>query len=116
MALFVLLSKKIIFPEIELSSENDSNFFESYIRVFNDGNNAFYRSVYKFMIIHHFISKTSHYAPFNKCKSHVMTSRQHKYNFLKRNMENSFFQPEDKAQFLDCFFKIPSHHGLLKNF
>jgi len=116
MNLFVLLSKKIIFPEIDISLENDNSHFDMYVNVFNNGSgvtNDFIRSVYKFMIIHHYVSSQANYSPFRKehDKSNVKTEQRcNKYNFLKRNMENVFFKQEDKEQFLDYFCKIQKHY------
>ena len=114
MNLFILLSKKIIFPEIDISGENSD--FHMYVNIFNNGSvgtNDFIRSLYKFMIIHDYISSQANYSPFRQAnaKANVKTDqRHHKYNFLKRNMENIFFQKEDKEQFLDYFCKIQKHY------
>lgn len=112
MNLFILLSKKIIFPEIDILGENSD--FDMYVNVFNNGIiNDFIRSLYKFMIIHHYISSQSNYSPFSQSNTKANEKTQqiyHKYNFLKRNMENVFFQKEDKEQFLDYFCKIQKHY------
>lgn len=120
MNLFILLSKKIIFPEIDISGENSD--FHMYVNIFNNGvggtggtggTNDFIRSLYKFMIIHDYISSQANYSPFRQehAKVNVKTDqRHHKYTFLKRNMENIFFQKEDKEQFLDYFCKIQKHY------
>ena len=113
MNLFVLLSKKIIFPEIDISVENDNGYFDMYVKVFNDGNNEFIRSVYKFMIIHHCISNKVTNSPFrdvNVESVELNQQRHNKYNFLKRNMENVFFHYDDKDRFLEYFCKIQKHY------
>jgi len=115
MNLFVLLSKKIIFPEMDISEDNSE--FDMYIKIFNDGNSGFIRSVYKFMIVHYYLSKSSS-IPFrcnlianaNANANKNVHERQDKYNFLKRNVENVFFQQAEKDQFLDYFCKIQKHY------
>lgn len=115
MNLFVLLSKKIIFPEIELGGLSDENtHFDTYVKIFNDGNPGFIRSVYKFMIVHNYMSNSPsasfccNSTPVESCAS--IQPRRNKYNFLKRNVENIFIQPEEKEQFLDYFCKIQKHY------
>jgi len=109
MNLFVLLSKKIIFPEMDISADNSE--FDMYVNIFNKGEYDFIRSVYKFMIVHHYISNQTMNSPF--CSMIIKTNandRINKYNFLKRNIENVFFQQEDKDKFLDYFCKIQKHY------
>jgi len=111
MNLFILLSKKIIFPEMDISS--DDNYFDMYVNVFNEGAYDFIRSTYKFMIVHHYISNQTANSPFRAVYPKTNETNQHridKYDFLKRNVENIFFKQEDKDHFLDYFCKIQKHY------
>jgi len=111
MNLFVLLSKKIIFPEMDKSGEN--NYFDTYVKIFNHGTHDFIRSTYKFMIVHHHIANQTANSPFRAVypKTNERTCQAtNKYNFLKRNIENIFFQQEDKDHFLEYFCKIQKHY------
>jgi len=110
MNLFVLLSKKIIFPEMDIG---DNIYFDTYTKIFNEGTHDFVRSAYKFMIVHHYIANQTTNSPFRSVynKTNECTCQTtNKYNFLKRNVENVFFQQEDKDHFLDYFCKIQKHY------
>jgi len=112
MNLFVLLSKKIIFPEMDIAGDNNS-YFDMYVSVFNHGTHDFIRSLYKFMIVHHYIANQTTNSPFHAVNiktNENIQNRIDKYNFLKRNIENIFFQKEDKEQFLNYFCKIQKHY------
>lgn len=91
----------------------DNNYFDTYVKIFNEGAYDFIRSTYKFMIVHHYIANQTANSPFRSVypKTNERTCQiTNKYNFLKRNIENIFFQQEDKDHFLDYFCKIQKHY------
>jgi hypothetical protein len=104
MEIFVSLATKILFPGIEIPENNINDNFENYIHFFNRSNNEFIHSIYKFLIIHHFILKTNA----NKCFQNGTKMR--KFDFLKRNLENIFFTEQDKEKLLEYFSKIQKHN------
>jgi hypothetical protein len=112
MEIFVSLAKKIIFPEIEFSENDLQNNFENYINFFNNGNNEFIRSIYKFMIINHVILKIN---TSNSCINGNATKLQ-KFDFLKRNLDNIFFTDQDKQKFLEYFNRIQKYYFALIRF
>jgi hypothetical protein len=63
------------------------------------------------MIIHHYLSHSPSLSSI-ACVSgnNMIQKRQDKYCFLKRNMENIFFQEEEKENFLNYFCKIQKHY------
>jgi hypothetical protein len=111
MEIFVSLATKILFPGIGIPENNIDNNFEKYIEFFNASNNEFIHSIYKFMIIHHFILKTD---ANTKCFQNETKMR--KFDFLKRNIENIFFTQQDKEKFLEYFSKIQKHNFAFMRF